>query len=198
MGKIFNFSIVLIIFLIAFSFSVLAQNTFLDMIQSFRVSGIFDVFLLILFFITFYAILTKSKILGGNAAVNGVIALLIAFFISIYPIFTGFSLIEPMSRFFTQASIIAIMFIAALLIASVFYPDLPKMLAEHIKGPTLIYVLIPLVLALLITSRTIWVLWAGYKPAPGFGFTTDITILVIGLLIFSLILIFIMTSLKRG
>ncbi|MEM5773024.1 MAG: hypothetical protein QXL86_02240 [Candidatus Aenigmatarchaeota archaeon] len=187
MDKIFNFSIAFLIFLIAFSFPALAQNPFLDMIQSFRISGIFDIFLFILFFVVFYAILMKAKVLGNNAGVNGVVALIIAFFLSLYSTFTGFSLIEPMSRLLTQASVIGLMFVAALVIASVFYPDLPKMLAEHIKGPTILYVLIPLALALLITSRTIWVFWAGYKATPGPG--SDVMLLVVGLLIFGVILI---------
>ncbi|MEM5879225.1 MAG: hypothetical protein QXU74_01905 [Candidatus Aenigmatarchaeota archaeon] len=187
MGKVFKISIAFLVSLTVFSFSVLAQNPFLDMIQSFRESGVFDIFLFILFFVSFYAILMKAKVLGSNPGVNGVVALVIAFFLSLYSTFTGFSLVEPMSRFFTQASVIVLMFIAALVVASLFYPDLPKMLAEHIKGPTILYILIPLALALLITSRGIWVFWAGYKTTPGAG--SDIMVLIVGLLIFGIILL---------
>ncbi|MEM5836442.1 MAG: hypothetical protein QXR09_01745 [Candidatus Aenigmatarchaeota archaeon] len=187
MVNFFKISAAAFAFLTLFSLHALAQNPFLDMIQSFKESGVFDIFLFILFFVTSYAILMKSKVLGSNAGVNGVVALGIAFFLSLYSTFTGFSLIEPMSRFFTQASVIALMFIAALVIASVFYPDLPKMLAEHIKGPTILYILIPLALALLITSRAIWVFWAGYKATP--GPSSDIMVLIVGLLIFGIILI---------
>ncbi|MEM5835471.1 MAG: hypothetical protein QW040_00560 [Candidatus Aenigmatarchaeota archaeon] len=189
MNRIFNFLITTLFFLIVFSFPVLAQNPFLDMVKSFRISGVFDIFIFILFFVAFYAILTKSKVLGSNPGINGIVALIAAFFISLYSTFTGFSLIEPLSRFFTQASVIGIMFIMALVIASVFYPDLPKMLGEYIKGPVILYVLIPLALALLITSRTIWVLWAGYKVTPGAGLSGDVPILIIGLLIFGVLLI---------
>ena len=187
MGKLSRISAFIFALLLAFSVPIFAQNVFLDMIQSFRSSGVFDIFLFILFFIVFYAILAKSKVLGSNAGLNGTVALVAAFLISLYSTFTGFSLVEPMSRFFTQASMIGLVFVAALIIASVFYPDLPKMLAEHIKGPTILYVLIPLALALLITSRSIWVFWAGYKAVP--GPSSDVTILIVGLLIFAVVLI---------
>jgi hypothetical protein len=172
---------------LAFLPAVLAQNPFLDMIQSFRSSGVFDIFLFILFSIVFYAILMKSKVLGSNVGLNGTVAIIIAFLLSIYSTFTGFSLIEPLSRFFTQASMIGLVFVVAFIIASVFYPDLPKMLAEHFKGPTILYIMIPLALALLITSRSIWVLWAGFKTTP--GTSSDIMILVVGLIIFVVILL---------
>jgi len=186
MFRIFKIFVLLLIAL-AFLPAAFAQNPFLDMIQSFRSSGIFDIFLFILFFIVFYAILMKSKVLGSNAGLNGTVALIAAFLISLYSTFTGFSLIEPMSRFFTQASIVGLVFVAALIIASVFYPDLPKMLAEHFKSPTILYILIPLALALLITSRSIWVFWAGFKAVP--GTSSDVMILVVGLIIFVVILL---------
>jgi FlaA1/EpsC-like NDP-sugar epimerase len=157
------------------------------MIESLRSSGVFDILIFIFFFIFFYAILMKSKIFGSSVGVNGVIALVIAFLISIYSSFTGFGLIEPLSRFFTQAIVIFLLFIIALVIASIFYPDFPKMLTESFKSPTILYILIPLALALLITSRSIWVFWAGSKP--GAGPSGEITVLIIGLLIFVVVLI---------
>jgi hypothetical protein len=195
MKKFLKISSLILTFLLVFSAPILAQNLFIDMIERFRSSGIFDIFLFILFFIALYAILMKSKVLGTNAGLNGTVALIAAFLISLYSTFTGFSLTEPLSRFFTQASIVGLIFIAALVMVSVFYPDLPKMLSEHFKGPTMLYIMIPLALALLITSRSIWVLWAGYKTVP--GPSTDITILIVGLLIFVVILL-IAAAIARG
>lgn len=186
MKKILKISVFFLILAVATLSPALSENLFADMIESFGSSGVFDILLFILFFIVFYAILMKSKILSGNAGVNGTIAIVIAFLISLYSGFTGFSLVEPLSRFFTQASVIVILFLVAFITASLFYPDLPKMLAEQFKSPTILYILIPLALALLVTSRSIWVLWAGYKATP--GPSGDITILIAGLLIFVVIL----------
>lgn len=173
--------------LLTLPLSISAQ-TFGELTEVLRKKGFFDILLFILFLVIFFSILKKSKILGGNDVINGVVAVIAAFLISIYPSITGFSLTEPMSRFFTQASAILFLFLIALLIASFFYPDLPKMLAEHIKTPVILYILIPLALALLITSRMIWVMWAGYKPvseAPG----VDISVVIVGLIIFVIVLI---------
>jgi len=187
MWKFFKISSFLLILILAISVQTHAQNVFSDMLESFRSSGVFDIFIFLFFFVAFYAILTKSKILGSNVGVNGVIAIVVAFLISLYSSFTGFSLVEPLSRFFTQASVILLLFIVAFLLASIFYPDLPKMLIESFKSPMILYILIPLALVLLVTSRSIWVFWAGYKAAP--GPSSDITILIGGLLIFVVILI---------
>jgi hypothetical protein len=186
MSKIFKIFILLLMTLAILPVAF-AQNPFLDMIQDLRSIGIFDIFIFILFFITFYAILAKSKVLGDNVGLNGTIALIAAFLISIYSTFTSFSLVEPLSRFFTQLSVVLLLFIAAFIFASFFYPDLPKMLSEHIKGPIILYILIPLAIALLITSRSIWVLWAGFKATP--GSSTDIIILAVSLIIFVVILL---------
>jgi hypothetical protein len=186
MWKFPKISSFLLILILAVSLPAFAQNIFSDMIESLRSSGVFDILIFIFFFVVFYAIFMKSKIFGSSVGINGVIALVIAFLISIYSSFTGFGLIEPLSRFFTQASVILLLFIVALVVASIFYPDFPKMLMETFKGPTILYILIPLALALLITSRSIWVLWAGFKA--GAGPSSDITMLIIGLLIFVVVL----------
>ena len=159
-----------------------------ELTEALSKKGFFDILLFALFLIIFFALLQKSKILGESSVINGIVAVIAAFLISYFPSITGFSLTEPMSRFFTQASAILLLFLVALLAASFFYPNLPKMLAEHIKGPTLLYVLIPLALALLVTSRMIWVMWAGYRPggeAPG----VDVTIVIVGLIIFVVVLL---------
>ena len=187
MRNFFKISSFLLTLILAFPLQAFAQNIFSEMIESLRSSGVFEIFIFIFFFIIFYAIFMKSKIFGSSVGVNGVVALIIAFLISLYSSFTGFGLVEPLSRFFTQASVIFLLFIIALVIASIFYPDFPKMLMESFKSPTILYILIPLALALLITSRSIWVFWAGFKP--GVGPAGDITVLVIGLLIFVVVLI---------
>ncbi|MEM5853164.1 MAG: hypothetical protein QXG39_00970 [Candidatus Aenigmatarchaeota archaeon] len=186
MGKIIGISLALILLTCLPSLSS-AQNPFLEMVEKFRLIGVFDMFLFLFFFLVFYALLAKSKILGGSVGLNGVVAVIAAFFLTLYSTFTGFSLIEPLSRFFTQVGVIGLMFIVGLVVASIFYPDLPRVLAEHIKGTTLLYIMIPIALALLITSRSIWVLWAGYKATP--GMSSDIMILVVGLIIFVVVLL---------
>lgn len=162
-------------------------QTFREFTEALSKIGLFEILLFMLFTAIFFAMLKKSKILGSDI-INGIVAVIAAFLISLYPSITGFSLTEPMSRFFTQTSAILLLFLVALLAASFFYPDLPKMLAENIKTPTILYVLIPLALALLITSRMIWVMWAGYRPvgeAPG----VDVTIVIVGLIIFVVVLL---------
>jgi hypothetical protein len=191
--------LLVVLFMLASLPSAYAQNLFLEMVQSFLSRGVFDILLFILLFVTFYAVLMKSKVLGENSGINGVVAVAAALFVSLYSTFTGFSLIEPLSRFFTQATAIALAFVAALLIASFFYPDLPKVLGEHFKSPTILYILIPLAITILITSRTIWVVWAGYKAGAGGGpgLPVDLAALVVGLFIFVVILM-IAATVGRG
>jgi hypothetical protein len=166
---------------------VFAQSVFSSLTEKLQGMGFFEILLFLLFSIIFFALLARSKVLGGNAIINGFVALAISFLIFVYPVFTGFSLVEPMSRFFTQLSVIAMLLVFAVVLSSVFYPDMVKMMVEYFTKPNMISLMIILVLVLLIISRTIWTFWAGLKISPT-GSSSDMVIIIVALLIFIVIL----------
>ena len=158
-------------------------------------TGFIEIFLFILFSALFYAALSKSGIFGENKILLSVVAVSMSFLIFVFPVITGFKLIETSSRFFTQIFTIVLIFVFSIVIAGIFYPDIIGTLASSLKGPTLVWVLIPLVLALVITSGFISVFWAGMRGAG--GVSTDAIILVVGIIIFIVVLL-IGVSIGRG
>jgi len=139
----------------------------------------------------FYGLLRKSKIFGESATLNGLIAISIAFLVIGFPILSQFSLTLPIATFFTQATVFILIFVFAFIAASFFYPDLTKMLLERFTRRTTLAVLIVLGIALFITSGLVGVFTYGLgKPAPpGAGPSTDVIILVAGIIIFIVIII---------
>lgn len=179
-------AILLSLLLVLMPSIVSAQSSGIDLlIRRMESLGAFDIMVFVLFMAIIFAILRKSKILGESVAINGLIAIIVSFLIFIFPTFTGFSLVLPMSRFFTQASVIILLFVIGLVVASVFYPNMMGMLADQFKTPAILWIIIPIILVLLITSRTIWVFWAGY----GVGPTSDTLVLVAAILIFAVVLL---------
>jgi len=196
MGRILKFSAVLFALLALLPSAVFAQGALSTLTQNLQSMGFFEILLFLLFSVIFFALLAKSKVLGQSAAVNGFVALAISFLIFIYPSFTGFSLVEPLSRFFTQISTVAILLVFALVLSSVFYPDMSKMMVEQFTKPGVLYILIILALVLLVTSRTLWTFWAGFKIAPTGG-SSDMIILIAALLIF-IVIIYLAASVGGG
>jgi hypothetical protein len=157
----------------------LAQSPFDPLVKNLEKLGVFNILIFIFFGIVLFSILVKTKLLGENLVINAVIAIIVAFFIFIYPTFTGFNLVEPLSRFFTQMSVLILLLAAAFIAASLFYPNITKVLTEQFKSPTIVYIMIFVVIVFLIISRVVWVLWAGF----GVG-GNDLIILVAAILIF--------------
>jgi hypothetical protein len=174
------------VLLVLSSSVVLAQNPFESVVNSLKKIGFFDVLIFILFAIIFFSILVKSKILGENMTLNAVAAGIVAFMLFVYPVFSGFSLVEPLSVFFTQIGALLILLIFAFIVSSIFYPDMPKMIGEQFTKPNVMYIMIFLVIILIIISGVVRVLWTGITSiSPGIS---NIVILVAGILVFIMIL----------
>ena len=153
--------------------------------------GILDVFIFILVAAVFYALLKKSKILGGTPAVDGVVAISIALFVFLYKWITGFGLTEPFSMFFTQITAILLIFVFSIMAASMFYPDMMSWLPKIFgKSRSMLTIMIVIGLTLLITSGLIAVLWTFPPAEPGtVRPPEDIILIAVGLIIFVVIII---------
>jgi hypothetical protein len=171
-------------------------------IQKMQEVGFFDILAFLLFLAIFYTLFRKSKVLGESVFINGIAALAISFFIFLYPLLTGFSLVQNLVTFFAQASIWILAFLVAFLLASFFYPDLPKMLATTFTRRTTLFAMVGLGIALLVTSGFISILWKGLLPGgegsakPGQA-PRDVVILAVGIVVF-IILLMVASSIARG
>ena len=121
--------------------------------------GFYD-FLLFLFSLTFFfAILKKTKVLGESPITNGIIAFVAAFLIFSFPMITGIASSEVTFSFtnmFAQIMMWGFVFMIAMLIASFFYPDLPKLLGEQFgESKTILYMTIILGIAITLLSGVI-------------------------------------------
>jgi len=163
--------------------------------------GVYDILVFVVVTAIFYGFLRKSKLLGGSTVVNGVLALSIGFLVLGFKWITGMALTSPLSIFFTQATVILLLFIFGFLAASMFYPDLLKWLPQVFKTRGMLTIMIVLGFALVITSGLITTLWTVPTPEPGVdgvvGPPMDIVIVAAGLIIFVVMLI-IATSAAGG
>lgn len=152
----------------------------------------------------FYALFRKSKILGESVVINGVVALSIAFLIFGYPVIAGISLATPLATFFTQATVWILILVIGMVFASIFYPDLGKMLLDQFTKRTTLYQMLALAVALFITSGLVVTLIQGASgppakpgevkpPAP----PADVVLIASALIIF-LVLLMIAASIFRG
>lgn len=152
--------------------------------------GFYDILLFVVVAAIFYGFLRKSKLLGESPVVNGVLALSVAFLVLGFKWITGMALTTPLSMFFTQATVVLLLFIFGFLAASMFYPDLMKWLPNVFKRRGMLTIMITLGFALLITSGLIAVLWTVPPAEPGaIGPPMDIVIVAAGLIIFVVVLI---------
>jgi len=148
----------------------------------------------------FYALFRKSKILGDSVVINAVIALSIAFMVLGFPVLVGFTLESQLSLFFTQATVFILIFVIGIIIASVFYPDLPKLLTEQFTRRTTIYQMIALGIGLFVTSGLVIVFTQGIAPQPDSttpAASGDLVLIISGIVIF-IILIMIAASTLRS
>ncbi|HLC39701.1 MAG TPA: hypothetical protein VJJ76_02360 [archaeon] len=183
------------------SASALAQDIFEPIINKLLSLGILNAMLLFLFAAIAYALLKKSKIFGESEILNGVVAFIIAFLIFIFPFITGVSLVNPISIFFTQSIVIIIFLMIGFIMASFFYPDMPKVLADQFTRRSTLYVMIGLAIGLFITSGLVTTLLAAFSgpkiPKSETGPPSDVLIIGAGLILFIIILL-VATSVGRG
>jgi len=190
MNNVQKFSFLcLILLLIAPSALAQEENIFVPMVKRIIDIGAMNLILFMLFLAIIYAILKKSKLLGESIVINAVVALVAAFLIFVYPTISGFDLLKPVSTFITQSSVLIILLLVALLAASLFYPDMSKVLGEVVKGPTMIYVLIAVLIALAIVSGLVGVIWGGITAEkPGEQTYKDVILIATSIILFIAVL----------
>ena len=179
-------------------------NAFEIVVQKMVDLGFYDyLFPFIITSALFYALFRKSKILGESNATNALVAISLAFMILGFPILVGFSFATPLSSFFTQATVWILIFFVGMIIASLFYPDLMKTLAEQFTKRTTLFEMIALAVALFVTSGLVQVFIVGTNPAVTGKqpvtptAPTDVLLIVSALIIFG-VLILIAASIFRS
>jgi len=150
----------------------------------------------------FYALLKRSKMLGDSVVVNAVVSLSMAFMILGFPVLAGFALGTELSVFFTQAIVFILVFVVGMIIASLFYPDLPKMLAEQFTRRTTMFEMLAVGIALFITSGLVIVFTQGLSSRPGEELARPVAspdiVLIVSTIVIFVVLIMIAASSMRG
>ncbi len=147
--------------------------------------------------VLFYALLRKSKLFGEGREgeiLNGIISLVVAFLIFGYPVLVGFTFGSQLSTFFTQLTIMGLLFVLALAFASMFHPDFPKFLTEQFVRRTQIYIFIALAVGLFVTSGLVGVFTQGLtEKSPEEGGSPsaprDVILILAGIIIFIIVII---------
>ena len=179
-------------------------NPFEIVVQKMVELGFYDyLFPFIISAAIFYALLRRSRILGESVVTNSFVALSLSFMILGFPILVGFSFATPLATFFTQATAWILIFVVGMILASVFYPDLTKVLSEQFTKRTTVYEMLAVGVALFVTSGMVQIFTLGANPAAT-GKTpatpsapTDIILIVSALIIF-VVLILIASSIFRS
>lgn len=141
-------------------------------------------------FTILYALLRKSKMLGESPLMNGAVSFVASFLVTWFSV-SIMPLTQPLSIFFAQGTAILLFVIFGVIAASLFYPDLPKMLADQFVKRGTFYMMIVLGIVLFITSGLVSTLWAPSSIPPKPGETrpsTDIILVSAGVIIFVVLL----------
>jgi hypothetical protein len=161
--------------------------------------GFFNLLTFILAMTLIYALLRQRKIFGDNALINATIAFSIAFFIFAYPIITGISLVTPITTFLSQAFVFILVFFIGFLVASIFYPDFPKVLSDFFKSRNVLFSMIALSVALFVTSGLVGVIYIYSSSGPSNQPSAPReNILLIAGLIIAVVLLLIAGSIRSG
>jgi uncharacterized membrane protein YidH (DUF202 family) len=148
-----------------------------------------SVIIFVFIFAIFYAMSRKSKLLGESPIMNGVASFLVAFMVTWFSV-SVMSLTAPLSAFFAQGTALMMFVIFGILAASLFYPDLPKVLGEF-KTRSILWIMIIFGILLFVTSGLISVFWtqASQPPKPGeVRPSTDVIVISAVILIFVVVL----------
>lgn len=135
------------------------ENVFQALVERLLEVGFYDLLIFVIALSMFYALLKKSKVFDSEV-VNAALASSIAFLIFGFPVIMNYSITLPLVKFFTQSFVWLLMFFFGFLMASYFYPDLPKFLGEAFKSRSMLTVGIVGGLMIAITSGTISIMWA--------------------------------------
>lgn len=165
------------------------ENIFTTVITKLMEVGFYDLLIFVIAITLFYAMLRKVKLFGESPAVNAALAFAISFMVFGFPVIVGFSLTLPLITFFTHSFVWILMFFMGFLIASFFYPDLPKFLAEKFTSRSTLNIGIAIGISAAIISGLIAVFWATPSGSVGSQIQMDTVITAAGVVIFIILLI---------
>lgn len=165
------------------------ENIFVPMIQKLIDVGFYDALIFVIALTLFYAILRKVKIFGESQVVNAVLAFAIAFLIFGFPVIVGFSLTLPLVTFFTQSFVWVLMFFVGMLLASFFYPELPKFLVEKVVSRGVLSIVLAIGITAAVLSGLISVFWTTPKAEGATAIPLDTAIVAGGVIVFIILLI---------
>jgi hypothetical protein len=151
--------------------------------------GFFDVLIFVIALAIFYAVLKKFKVLGESEIINGAVAACMAFLIFGYPVIVGFSLVMPLTAFFTHSMVWILTFVIGLMLASFFYPDLPKFLGEHFTSRSWLFISIVIGIVIALLSGLAGVLISTPVQEGAASTPLSVTTMIGGVLVFVLVLI---------
>ncbi|OYT42712.1 MAG: hypothetical protein B6U78_00300 [Candidatus Aenigmarchaeota archaeon ex4484_224] len=145
--------------------------------------GFYDLLVFILGTAFIYVLLKKFDITKSRI-IDGIISLSVGFSLLAYKVLYGLSIVTPLTGFFMQIFVFGLIFFFGSLLASIFYPDLMKLLAETMKSRRTLFALVALVLAIAISSSLISVFWTAPLGAPGLGpDPTTVSIIVASIIV---------------
>lgn len=125
--------------------------------------GFYDFLIFVIALALFYGILKKIKLFESHM-VTSVLAFCIAFLIFGYPVLVNYSMVMPLTNFFTQSFLFILVFFVMILMATFFYPDLPKFLAEQFTSRSMLFVGLAIGVAIAIMSGSVSMLWTTVAP----------------------------------
>jgi len=166
-------------------------DIFEPMIRKLLDMGIGNLLIFILALAILYALIKKAKVFGDSDVINGVVAFCVAFMIFMFPVLYNVNLFTSFATFWTQGMVLLLFIIFGVVAASLFYPDLPKMLAERFTHRSVFIVMIALGVVLFVTSGLVTTFFASTNVPAKEGEVrppTEVITIVAGVIIFIVVL----------
>lgn len=165
-------------------------NIFETAVSSLVDLGFYNFVIFVFALAIFYAVIKRTKIFGDSPTINGVLAFAVAFMVFGYPVIIGYSLVTPFVTMFTQTTVFIMVFIIAFLVASFFYPDMPKFLTESFKTRGMLYNAIAIGIAIAVMSGAVSVLTNVPKGNEGLpSAPNEVLVMVAGVIVLIIVLI---------
>ena len=140
-----------------------------------------------------WGLLKRSKIF--DSTINAILSIAVSFFVWGFLAQTAFEIGAPLAAFITQGFVFMLVFVFALVGASMFYPKFSETLSEVFKSSTMIWIFIGLFVGVLFfTSGLFTVLFPG---SPSTGIQADVQAMVV-MLVALIIGILILVGVSRG
>jgi len=128
----------------------------------------------ILSFVFFYVLFEKLK-LTTNKFLNALVSFSISLLVFIYPLISGMNIALALSYFFAQSFSFILVLVVGFLLASLFYPDLPKKLSIFFRTRGILAGMISLGVVFFLLSGLISVLFPTSSTSSQYQQTQTVT-----------------------